>query len=270
MPERAELLDGHDQAGRRADLGQLLDRDEHHQRARPGAAVLLLERQAEQVVLAEELDHVPGELGLLVDLGRARGDALAGERAHEVADLALLVGQRVVGHGEESICGQAAAARARARFSHLFRTLPRCLVVERLRELRGQRRASSRACGRSRRSRRTRCSSIVEHRLDVVAVGVEHECRVVALVVLPLAGRPVVAVPGGRARRGGTPRPRPGSARRTRCGRSRSAAGRPARSRGRPSRPRAAPRPTTAPRTRAARARSRRTPSTRGSPTPAA
>ena len=112
--QRAELLDGHDQARRRADLGQLLDRDEHHQRARPGAAVLLLEGQPEKVVLAEELDHVPRELGLLVDLGRARGDALAGERAHEVADLALLVGQRVVGHGEESICGQAAGARARA------------------------------------------------------------------------------------------------------------------------------------------------------------
>ena len=53
--------------------------------------------QAEELVLAEELDHVPRELALLVDLGRARGDALAGERAHEVADLALLVGQRVEG-----------------------------------------------------------------------------------------------------------------------------------------------------------------------------
>ena len=56
-----------------------------------------------QLVLAEELDHVPRELALLVDLGRARRDALAGERAHEVADLALLVGQRIVGHEAESI-----------------------------------------------------------------------------------------------------------------------------------------------------------------------
>ena len=75
--ERAELLDGDDQAGRRADLRELLDRDEHHQRASARAAVLLLEGQAEELVLAEELDHVPRELGLLVDLGRARGDALA-------------------------------------------------------------------------------------------------------------------------------------------------------------------------------------------------
>ena len=40
MPERAELLDGDDQAGRRADLRELLDRDEHHQRAGARAAVL--------------------------------------------------------------------------------------------------------------------------------------------------------------------------------------------------------------------------------------
>ena len=36
-----------------------------------------------------------GNSAVLVDLGRARRDALAGERADEVADLALLVGQRV-------------------------------------------------------------------------------------------------------------------------------------------------------------------------------
>ena len=45
-------------------------------------------------MLAEELDDVPGELVALVDLGRARRDPLARERAHEVAELALLVGQR--------------------------------------------------------------------------------------------------------------------------------------------------------------------------------
>src|SRR5256885_1736633 len=38
--------------------------------------------------------------------------------------------------------------------------------------------------------------SVVEHRLHVVAVWIEHERRVVALVVLPLAGRPVVAIAG--------------------------------------------------------------------------
>ena len=58
---------------------------------------------AEEVVLAEDLDDVPRELGGLVDLGRARRDPLARERAHELADLALLVGQRVEGaHGRDS------------------------------------------------------------------------------------------------------------------------------------------------------------------------
>ncbi len=58
-PERAELLHGEDQAGRRADLRELLDRDEHHQRAGAGAAVLLLERQPEQVVLAASARPCP-------------------------------------------------------------------------------------------------------------------------------------------------------------------------------------------------------------------
>ena len=35
-----------------------------------------------------------------VDLGRARRDALARERAHELAELALLVGQRSQGTAE--------------------------------------------------------------------------------------------------------------------------------------------------------------------------
>ena len=38
-----------------------------------------------------------GNSAALVDLGRPRRDALARERAHELADLALLVGQRVEG-----------------------------------------------------------------------------------------------------------------------------------------------------------------------------
>ena len=57
----------------------------------------------EELVLAEELDDVPRELRRLVDLGRARRDPLARERPHELADLALLVGQRVEGaHGFDS------------------------------------------------------------------------------------------------------------------------------------------------------------------------
>ena len=102
-PERAELLHGEDEPGRRADLGDLLDRDEHHQRPGARTAVLLLEGKPEDVVLAEQLDHVPRELGGLVDLLGARRDTLARERADEVADLALLVGQRVVAGHEMSL-----------------------------------------------------------------------------------------------------------------------------------------------------------------------
>ena len=51
----------------------------------------------------EELDDVPRKLVALVDLGRARRDPLARELAHEVADLALLVGERLVAT-DESLC----------------------------------------------------------------------------------------------------------------------------------------------------------------------
>ena len=102
-PERAELLHGEQQAARRADLRDLLDRDEREQRAGAGAAPLLVVEQAEQLVLAEELDDVPRELVRLVDLGRARRHALARERAHELADLPLLVGQDVPGHRPGSL-----------------------------------------------------------------------------------------------------------------------------------------------------------------------
>ena len=64
-------------AARRARLGDLLDRDVEHQRAGAGAAVLLVERQAEEVVLGEQLADVPRVLGLRVDLRRPRRDPLA-------------------------------------------------------------------------------------------------------------------------------------------------------------------------------------------------
>ena len=60
--------------------------------------MLLVEEEPEDAVLAEELDDVPRELVRLVDLGRARRDPLARERPHELADLELLVGQRLPGH----------------------------------------------------------------------------------------------------------------------------------------------------------------------------
>ena len=101
-PERAERLHGQDQPARRADLRHLLDRDEREQRARPGAAVALVEEEPEHLVLAEQLDDVPRELVRLVDLGRARRDPVARERADEVADLALLVAQHVERHEAQS------------------------------------------------------------------------------------------------------------------------------------------------------------------------
>ena len=70
QPERAELLDGEDQPARRADLRDLLDRDQREQRPGAGPAPLLVEEEAEDPVLAEELDDVPRELVPLVDLGR--------------------------------------------------------------------------------------------------------------------------------------------------------------------------------------------------------
>ena len=102
-PERAELLHGDDQPARRADLRDLFDRHERHQCARADSAVLLVVHDPEQVVLAVQLDHVPRKLGARVDLGGARGDALVRERPHELANLALLVGQRIEdAHGANS------------------------------------------------------------------------------------------------------------------------------------------------------------------------
>ena len=60
--ERAELLHREQQAARRADLRDLLDRDQREQRAGARAAPLLVEEEAEELVLAEELDDVPREL----------------------------------------------------------------------------------------------------------------------------------------------------------------------------------------------------------------
>ena len=56
------------------------------------------EEEPEDVVLAVELDDVPRELVRGVDLRRPRRDPLPGERADEVAELALLVRQLVPGH----------------------------------------------------------------------------------------------------------------------------------------------------------------------------
>ena len=81
---------------------------EREQRPGAGAAVLLVEEEAEDALVAEQLDDVPGELVRRVDLRRARRDPLARERADEVAELPLLVGQDVPGHARSLRTGRPA------------------------------------------------------------------------------------------------------------------------------------------------------------------
>src|SRR5207237_7015418 len=97
--ERAELLDGENQPAGRAHLRDFFDRDQREQRAGAEAPVLFVEEEPEEVVLAVERDDVPRELVRLVDLRRPRRDSLARDPPDEVAELALLVGQLVPGHG---------------------------------------------------------------------------------------------------------------------------------------------------------------------------
>ena len=97
--QRAELLDHQDQGRGGAGLGDLLDRHLQDQGAGAGAAVALGEGQAEDVVLGEQLAHVPRVLAFAVDLAGARGDLLLRQLAHHVAEVTGLLGDFVsVGH----------------------------------------------------------------------------------------------------------------------------------------------------------------------------
>jgi hypothetical protein len=86
-------------------------------------------------VVAEELDHVPRELALLVDLRGARSHALARKRAHEIADLALLVGQHVIGHGGSLFLVPEELEDAFQRFVHLLGAALRNRIVVRSSQL---------------------------------------------------------------------------------------------------------------------------------------
>src|SRR4029077_13347911 len=97
-PERAELLYREDQRRGRADLADLLDRDQREQRAGAEPAVLLREEEAEDVVLAEELHDVPRELVGGVVFSGARRDPLPRQLPHEVAQLPLLAAEDVPRH----------------------------------------------------------------------------------------------------------------------------------------------------------------------------
>ena len=92
-----ERLDGQDEPARGAGAADLLDRQADREQVGAQAAVLDRERQREDVVLSEQLDHVPRELAALVDRGGTRRDALVREHANGVSEVALLVAQ-VEGH----------------------------------------------------------------------------------------------------------------------------------------------------------------------------
>ncbi len=109
--QRAELLDHEDQRRRRARHGDLLDGHLQHQRAGAGAAVLLVEGQAEDVVLGEQLADVARILRRAVDLGGARGDLLLREPADHVAQVGELLRDRIGvgcrrGHAVDGTSGQ--------------------------------------------------------------------------------------------------------------------------------------------------------------------
>jgi two-component system, NarL family, response regulator LiaR len=97
--QRAELLDGEDQAAAGADAAELLDGEQDRQHLAAQATVFGRERQSEHVVLREELNDVPWELGTGIDVCRARRDSLVGQLAHAVTQGGLFVGQD--GHGPD-------------------------------------------------------------------------------------------------------------------------------------------------------------------------
>ena len=89
--QRAQLLDGRDQAARGAHPAELLDDEQSVEiMSAAQAAVLVRKRQRQEVVLAQQLDDVPRELAAAVDLGRARRDLVLGQLAHGVAQRALI------------------------------------------------------------------------------------------------------------------------------------------------------------------------------------
>jgi hypothetical protein len=111
--QRPELLDHEHERARGARLCDLLDRDVQHQRAGSGAAVLGLERQAEEVVLREQLAQVLRVFAFVVDLGRARRHPLGHDLADRVAEVDVLLRERVEiggrlgrGHGRRMISRQ--------------------------------------------------------------------------------------------------------------------------------------------------------------------
>ena len=80
----------------------------HHMReiAEPGTAVLLGHGDAQHAQLAHLAPQVHGELVLVVDLGRARGDLGLGEVAHRVAQGVDLFTELEIQAGQVHACLQ--------------------------------------------------------------------------------------------------------------------------------------------------------------------
>jgi hypothetical protein len=89
--QRAQLVDGRDERGRDADPRHLLDQDDGGQRVRARAAVGLRDVDGVQVVRQQRVQCLLREAGLLVDLGRERGDLRLGQRPDGVAEHLVLL-----------------------------------------------------------------------------------------------------------------------------------------------------------------------------------
>src|SRR5262249_16191815 len=101
--QRAKLLDAEDQGGGGVGLGQLLNRQEDGKLTGSEAAVLLGKGHGQDILLGEELLHVPRELTSGVYLGSARGNTLLGNLANHVQQHFLFGGQ-LNSHGCTLLC----------------------------------------------------------------------------------------------------------------------------------------------------------------------
>ena len=91
--QRPECLQRDDEPARGAGPADLFDGQADREQLASEAAVLDRERQGQDVMLSEELDHVPREFAGRVDGCRPRRDALVGQDAHGVAEVALFHAQ---------------------------------------------------------------------------------------------------------------------------------------------------------------------------------
>ena len=97
--QHRQLRDQEHEARRRAHPRQLLGRDRLGDEVRARAAVLDRQTERRQLHRHERVERVPVISGELVGLRRPRGDLVLAELAHDLAELALLVGQRDRLHG---------------------------------------------------------------------------------------------------------------------------------------------------------------------------